>query len=81
MELEYTYRQDGKFFVGHLDEYPEYPTQGFSIDELELNLLDIHNMIKDGTPEGKATVFSRLPCERGGLIKSAYAPPPAFPAS
>ncbi|MDR3300960.1 MAG: type II toxin-antitoxin system HicB family antitoxin [Spirochaetaceae bacterium] len=54
MELEYTYKQDGKFFVGNLDEYPEYPTQGFSIDELEINLLDIYNMVKDGTLEAKS---------------------------
>jgi hypothetical protein len=53
MELRYTYKQDGKFFVGHLDEYPEYPTQGFSEDELETNLLDIYNLIKDGTLDKK----------------------------
>jgi cytochrome c len=53
MELKYTYRQDGKFFVGFLDDYPEYPTQGFSITELEDKLADIHTMIKNGTLEGK----------------------------
>ena len=49
MEIKYTYKQDGKFFIGHINEYPEYPTQAFSIDELEINLQDIYSMIQDGT--------------------------------
>jgi len=51
MQIKYTYKQDGKFLIGHLDEYPEYPTQAFSIDELEVNLQDIYEMIKNGTLE------------------------------
>ena len=51
MEIRYTYKQDGKFLIGHINEYPEYPTQAFSIDELEANLLDIYQMIHDGTLE------------------------------
>jgi hypothetical protein len=49
MRIKYTYKQDGKFLIGHIDEYPEYPTQAFSIDELEANLQDIYEMINDGT--------------------------------
>ena len=49
MEIKYTYRQDGKFLIGHIDEYPEYPTQAFSLDELEANLQDVYVMIRDGT--------------------------------
>ena len=49
MQVKYTYKQDGKFLIGHIDEYPEYPTQAFSIEELELNLKDIYEMICDGT--------------------------------
>ncbi|MCL2763557.1 MAG: type II toxin-antitoxin system HicB family antitoxin [Treponema sp.] len=49
MEIRYTYRQDGKFLIGHIDTYPEYPTQAFSIEELEVNLQDIYQMIQDGT--------------------------------
>ena len=49
MEIKYTYKQDGKFFIGHINEYPEYPTQAFSINELEENLQDIYSMIQDGT--------------------------------
>ena len=51
MEIRYTYKQDGKFLIGHINEYPEYPTQAFSIDELEANLQDIYEMIHDGTLE------------------------------
>ena len=51
MQVKYTYKQDGKFLIGHIDEYPEYPTQAFSIDELETNLQDIYEMINDGTLE------------------------------
>ena len=51
MEIRYTYKQDGKFLIGHINEYPEYPTQAFSIDELEANLQDIYRMINDGTLE------------------------------
>jgi len=51
MEIRYTYKQDGKFLIGHINEYPEYPTQAFNIDELEANLLDIYEMIQDGSLE------------------------------
>jgi hypothetical protein len=51
MEIRYTYKQDGKFLIGHINEYPEYPTQAFSINELETNLQDIYEMIKNGTLE------------------------------
>jgi predicted RNase H-like HicB family nuclease len=53
MEMRYTYETDGKFLVGYLDEYPEHPTQAFSIEELEENLKDIFALIQDGTLEAK----------------------------
>ena len=51
MKLKYTYKQDGKFFIGRLNDYPEYPTQAFDIKELEANLLDIYEMIQRGELE------------------------------
>jgi hypothetical protein len=51
MQVKYTYKQDGKFLIGHIDEYPEYPTQAFSIKELEENLHDIYEMINNGMLE------------------------------
>ena len=39
--LEYTFWQDGEFFLGHLNEYPDYETQAYSKDELLENLKDL----------------------------------------
>ena len=39
--LEYTYWKDGEFFIGHLNEYPDYETQGYSKEELIENLTDL----------------------------------------
>ena len=49
IKLRYTYEMDGDFFVGYLDDYPEYPTQGENLEDFEKNLLDIYEMIHDGT--------------------------------
>ena len=48
MKLKYIYEMDGKFYVGHLSDYPEYSTQGDSLKDFEENLLDIYQMIKNG---------------------------------
>ena len=39
--LEYTFWQDGDFFIGHLNDYPDYETQGYSKEELIENLKDL----------------------------------------
>lgn len=39
--LEYTFWQDGEYFLGHLNEYPDYETQAYSKDELIENLKDL----------------------------------------
>ena len=39
--MEYTFWQDGEFFIGHLNEYPDYETQAYSKDELLENLKDL----------------------------------------
>ena len=31
---KYTFWQDGEFFIGFLNDYPDYETQGFSKEEL-----------------------------------------------
>jgi hypothetical protein len=51
MALHYTYEMEGRFYVGCLDDYPEYPTQGENLKDFEENLLDIYEMIRDGTLE------------------------------
>jgi hypothetical protein len=44
MELQYTYWQDGKFFVGFLDDYPDDSTQGVSLAELEEALIEVYQI-------------------------------------
>ncbi|GHV94713.1 hypothetical protein AGMMS50293_10330 [Spirochaetia bacterium] len=44
MELEYTYWQDGTFFVGFLNTYPDDSTQGFTLAELEEALLEVYEI-------------------------------------
>ena len=39
--LEYAYWQDSEFFLGHLNDYPDYETQGYTKDELIENLKDM----------------------------------------
>ncbi|MFN0140997.1 MAG: type II toxin-antitoxin system HicB family antitoxin [Pyrinomonadaceae bacterium] len=39
--LEFTFWQDGEFFIGHLNEYPDYETQGYSKEELIENLKNL----------------------------------------
>ena len=51
MELAYTYEKGDKFLVGYLDDYPEYPTQGEDIQDLEAHLKDIYGMIQEGALE------------------------------
>ena len=46
--LEYTFWQDGKFFIGHLNEYPDYETQAFSKDELIENLKVLLSDLESG---------------------------------
>jgi len=53
MNLNYTYEMDGDFFVGYLDDYPEYPTQGENLKDFEENLLDIYSMIKEGVLDAR----------------------------
>ena len=44
MELQYTYWQDGDFFIGFLNDYPDDSTQGVSLTELEEALIEIYEI-------------------------------------
>ena len=44
----FTYWQDGGFWVGYLDEYPDYLTQGISLDDLKEHLADLHRELASG---------------------------------
>jgi len=38
---KFTYWRDGDFYLGFLNEYPDYQTQGMSKEELVHNLKDL----------------------------------------
>lgn len=42
--IKYTFWQDGEFFIGFLNDYPDYETQGYSKEELPENL---KSLLKD----------------------------------
>ena len=48
MLLKYTYWQDGEMWLGYLEEYPDYMTQGESMEELLENLKDIYQELGSG---------------------------------
>ena len=45
---KYIYWQDGPMFLGYLDEYPDYWTQGETMGELKEHLIDIYNELTGG---------------------------------
>ena len=49
METEkFVYWQDGEMWLGYLQEYPDYMTQGETIEELKENLRDIYAELGSG---------------------------------
>ncbi len=44
----FTYWQDGRMWIGYLEEYPDYMTQGKTVKELKENLLDIYKELTSG---------------------------------
>ncbi|MEW6214857.1 MAG: type II toxin-antitoxin system HicB family antitoxin [Nitrospirota bacterium] len=47
-KMKYIYWQDEGMWLGYLEEYPDYMTQGESIEELEENLRDIFKELASG---------------------------------
>lgn len=47
--MMYIYWQDEGMWLGYLEEYPDYMTQGKSIEELQDNLKDIYKELTSGT--------------------------------
>jgi predicted RNase H-like HicB family nuclease len=47
-KMKYIYWQDEGIWLGYLEEYPDYLTQGESIEELEDNLRDIFKELTSG---------------------------------
>lgn len=46
---KYVSWQDGNTWLGYFEEYPDYMTQGETIDELKENLIDIYKELTSGT--------------------------------
>ena len=44
----YVYWKDDNMWLGYLEEYPAYMTQGETIEDLKDNLRDIYNELESG---------------------------------
>ena len=47
-KTRFIYWQDGDLWIGYLEEYPDYMTQGETIEELKENLIDIYKDLNSG---------------------------------
>ena len=48
MTQKYVYWQDDDMWLGYLEAYPDYWTQGETEEELKENLLDLYNELSSG---------------------------------
>lgn len=46
--IKYIYWQEGDMWLGYLEEYPDYWTQGETIEELKENLRDVYQELTSG---------------------------------
>lgn len=54
--VRFVYWQDGDMWLGYLEDYPDYMTQGESLEELQKNLKDIYDDLTDGHIPGARKV-------------------------
>ncbi|MBW8001294.1 MAG: type II toxin-antitoxin system HicB family antitoxin [Planctomycetes bacterium] len=45
---KYVYWQEDDMLIGYLEEYPDYMTQGETIEQLKENLIDIYQELTSG---------------------------------
>ena len=48
MKLNIVYKKEKEWFIGHIQEYPDYESQGKTVDELKENLIEIYYDINKG---------------------------------
>ncbi len=48
-KVRYVYWQDEDMWIGYLEEYPDYWTQGKTLEELKENLKDIYQDLTSGS--------------------------------
>jgi predicted RNase H-like HicB family nuclease len=53
-KMKFVYYQEDEMWVGWLEEYPDYKSQGETLDELKENLRDIYYELTSG----------KIPCVR-----------------
>ena len=46
--IRYVYWQEGDMWLGYLEEYPDYRSQGETLEELQENLKDIFQDVTSG---------------------------------
>ena len=44
----FIYWRDGDWWLGYLEEFPDYKTQGESLEDLKEHLLDLHRELTSG---------------------------------
>jgi predicted RNase H-like HicB family nuclease len=47
-KTKYVFWQDGDMWLGYLEDYPDYWTQGETLDKLKKNLFDIFKELTSG---------------------------------
>lgn len=47
-KMEFTYWQDADAWLGYLDEFPDYLTQGASLADLKEHLADLYRDLSSG---------------------------------
>ena len=52
MKTKFTYYKEDEMWIGWLEDYPDYRTQGESLSELKENLKDIYSELTSGNIPG-----------------------------
>ena len=52
--VRYIHWRDGEMWIGYLEDFPDYWTQGESLDDLKIHLKDLHKDLSTG----------QIPCAR-----------------
>ncbi|MHC1776936.1 MAG: hypothetical protein AB9834_16150 [Lentimicrobium sp.] len=48
MKISFIYWKDEEYWLGFLEEYPDYMSQGISLEELRINLRDLYSDLISG---------------------------------
>jgi predicted RNase H-like HicB family nuclease len=48
MKINIVYKEEQGWFVGHIQEYPDYESQGKTLEELRDNLIEVYDDIRKG---------------------------------